>query len=307
MLSSISSSELAAPLKGGLAALATIGAAWLVTPAILAFDDQPMQSVATLNELVIERYILQHSSRPVVFVGSSILAVMPPSNCRPDNVASLTIQGGSPMTGVEAIHRIGARPQVLFFEATTSYAAADPRLIDSIFVPLYWQARASVQPLNHNRNWAVMLYRAMLPATPAPLDLPKIAIEDWDKQIEPKIALLKTPGVGPRFNVDERTAAVATELRALHRQGTRVIIHSPIDRRLNESSPGKEWLEALRAQLSEFEWFEQPKDLPLYRWEGLHFLSGSGLHYFNYLMKRAGSPFQPKCEPPAIFGYQPPA
>jgi len=45
----------------------------------------------------------------------------------------------------------------------------------------------------------------------------------------------------------------------------------------------------MKAELSELEWFDQPNDLPLYRHDGIHFFSGSGLHYFNYLMTRAAN------------------
>src|SRR5436190_24376778 len=119
MRSSISNFDLAAPLKGALAAVVTIAAAWLVTPARLAIDDQPVQSVVTLNELVVERYISQQTSRPVVFLGSSMLTMIPPSHCGADNVASLYLQGGSALTGIEIIRRIGAQPEVVFAGGAT--------------------------------------------------------------------------------------------------------------------------------------------------------------------------------------------
>jgi hypothetical protein len=309
MRSSISSFDLAAPLKGLLAAIATIGAAWLVTPATLAFDDQPMLSATTLNELVTERYVLQHAARPVVFLGSSILTVVPPSNCRPDNVASLYLQGSSALTGVEIIHRIGARPEVVFFEATmAAFTPLDETLLNEVLVPPYWQVRATVPPLNHNRNWMVMLYRALQPQTPGSLDLPQMTTEEWSKQIEPRLAAYRDSNPSRLLvKPEEQKALVAAKVRALRAQGVRVILHWPIDPQLNQIFPLKSWLALLKSELSDFEWYDPPDDLPLYRWDGLHFLNGSGLHYFNYLMRRAGVPFQPKCEPPPIFGRPPPA
>jgi len=301
MRSSISNFDFAAPLKGALAAVVTVAAAWLVIPARLAIDDQPVQSVVTLNELVVERYISQQTSRPVVFLGSSMLTMIPPSHCRPDNVASLYLQGGSALTGIEIMRRIGAHPEVVFAEATTMHGRSDQRLLGEVFTPLYWRVRMAAPPLRHYRNWMVMLYRALLPPLAPPLDLPAVTIEDWDKGIEPRLDPYRMPSLKLWYNVEERKAIAAAELRALRQRGTRVILYSPADRRVNEASPTRDWLEPLKAELHDFEWFDTPPDLPLYRYDGLHFVAGSGLHYFDYLMKRAGVPFEPKCEPPAVF------
>jgi len=299
---SISSFDFTALLKGALAAVATIAVAWAVTPASLPFDEQPLQLPSTLNELVLERYVLQHASKPVVFVGSSILTATPPTNCRPDNVASLYLQGGSPATGLELIRRIGARPKVLFVEAPIGYWDADPALLGEVLPPIYWRVRAAVPPLSRNRNWMVMLYRSLLPSAPAPLDLPPMSIEDWDKRIEPAISSFLRSKLKMPWSAERRAVGFAARIRELRETGTRVILYSPIDPRLNEITPTKEWLMALKAELGDVEWIDQPDDLPFYRWEGIHFHVGSGLHYFNDLMKRAGVAFEPKCEAPAIFG-----
>jgi hypothetical protein len=304
MLSSLSSFDFTAPVKGALAAATVIGAAWVVTPASLPFDDQQLlQLAATLNALVVDRYIQQHASKPVVFAGSSMQSVIPPAICRPDNVASLAIQGGSPMTGIETIIRIGARPEVLFVEAPTSHSAPDPVLMAEVFTPGYWRIQAAVPPLGGNRNWFVMLYRSLLPpVTLGSLGLPPMSAEEWDKHMQPRMEPFRRPGVKASFSIEERVAALATQLLPLRQRGTRVILHSPMDPRLNEMSPTKDWLMALKAGLNDLEWFEPPSNLPFYRSDGLHFFPGSGLHYFDYLMKQAGVPFEPKCALPPIHG-----
>jgi hypothetical protein len=303
MLSSLSSFDFAAPVKGILAAATAIGVAWLVTPASLPFDDQPLQLPATLNALVLERYILEHPSRPVVLAGSSIQGSVPPIQCRPDNVALLSLQGGHPATGIETILRAGARPKILFVEAPTAHGAPDPALISEVFTPGYWRIRTAVPALSNNRNWLVMLYRYLLPPPFAgDLKLPQMSIEEWDKLIEPRLEPYRRPGVRPTFSIEARVAALVEQLSPLRQAGTRVILHSPMDARLNETSPTKDWLTALKAGLSDLEWFEPPTDLPFYRFDGIHFHGGSGLHYFDYLMKRAGVPYESKCALPAIFG-----
>jgi len=304
MLSFTSSFDLGAPVKGALAAATVIGTVWVVTPASLPFDDQPLQLAATMNALALERYMLQHAAKPVVFVGSSIQATIPLIQCQPDNVASLSLQGGHPASGIETILRVGARPKVLLVEAPTAHGAPDPTLMSDVFPPGYWRIRTAVPPLGSNRNWMVMLYRSLLPPPLLLkwLELPPMSVEEWNKVIESRLEPYRRPGVRATFSIEDRVAALATLLRPLREQGTRVILHSPMDPVLNETSPTKDWLMALKSDLSDLEWFEPPADLPIYRHEGIHLLPGSGLHYFDYLMKRAKLPYEPKCPLPAIFG-----
>src|SRR6185295_19671281 len=135
MPSSTSSFDPAAIAKAAGAAFVTIAVAWAAVPKELPYDEQPVRGAETLNELVVERFIYEDPRKPVVLLGSSILTLMPPRHCRPDNVAFLDLQGRSAMTGLEVLRRVKARPEVVFVEITTTAIGADEKLLEAVFTP----------------------------------------------------------------------------------------------------------------------------------------------------------------------------
>jgi hypothetical protein len=113
---SISNFDMAAVLKTIGTLVLTIFVAWIVTPGSFVFDEEPVPGSSALNELVIEQYIHEYQKKPIVLLGSSIQTMVPPPNCRPDNVATIYLQGRSAMSGLEALRRTAARPQTVFIE-----------------------------------------------------------------------------------------------------------------------------------------------------------------------------------------------
>ena len=85
------------------ATIITILIAWAIVPTHLPYDEANSFGAASLNELILEKYTFDGRNKPIVFVGSSITTAIPPPQCRPDNVASIYLQGGGPMTGLYAI------------------------------------------------------------------------------------------------------------------------------------------------------------------------------------------------------------
>src|SRR5205085_10213280 len=136
------------------AVLATVLLAWLAVPARSSLDEElwPL-SAQTHNELVLERYTYEHLEKPIVLVGSSILTMMPPARCRPDEVATLDLAGGSILASLEAIRRLGARPRVLLVEVRTLLRTADRDLLHTVLMAVYWHGPARVPPPHYNRNW----------------------------------------------------------------------------------------------------------------------------------------------------------
>jgi hypothetical protein len=299
MPSSISSFD-ARPVGKALGAVAaTVLIAWIAVPSHLPFDAQPIPSMAALNELVIERYVDEHANKPIVILGSSILTTMPPVHCQPDTVAAIDLQGRSALSGLEAIRRIGARPQVVLIEVSTLLIPADAELLNAVFTPIYWRIRAAMPPLRHNRNWIVMLYRRQLYGRVSPqraVELPRQTPAEWDRLMLPRMASYLT-----HTRLDEQVrgavSALSSQVRFLQARGTRVVLYDPIDARIKRVSPAQELRAAIAQALPDVAFIDAPDDqFPIYRMDGMHFETASGLQVFNDLMQRAGVSFTPKCE-----------
>jgi hypothetical protein len=298
MPSSISSFDGWAPAKVLATAAAVILLAWLAVPARLPFDEESILSVQTHNEFVLERYSYEHTRKPIVVVGSSIATMIPPAHCRADNAATIDLAGGSSVTALETIRRIGARPEVLFVEARNLIAEADEALLKAVFVPGYWRLRNLVAPLHFNRNWVVLLWRwrayKRLPPS-SDLAVPPMPLARWNQERMASFAPYMKEVVDPasvRIVADILTARV----RELQRNGTRIVFYNPVDPRIRAMSPMKDLKAALREALPEVDFIDAPDDqFPIYRPDGMHFTEASGLQFFNYLMQRAGVAPPTKC------------
>ena len=153
-------SKLTPLIKGIGAAFGTACLAWILVPAHLPFDEYPAPGPQALNELVLEKYLHDYSHKPIVLLGSSIQTQIPPAACRPENVATIYLQGRSAMSGLEALRRTGAHPKVVFIEVSRLLIGVDENLIGTVFTPYYWRIRSLIPPLRHDRNWFVLWYRS---------------------------------------------------------------------------------------------------------------------------------------------------
>ena len=306
MRSFISNSDLAGLLKSVVVAAGLIGLAWIFVPAHVPYDEYPVFGAETLNGLILEQYLHEYDQKPIVLLGSSIQTGIPPFNCRPDNVATLYLQGRSAMTGLEAIRLIGAHPKVLFIEVSTLTIGTDFELTNTVFVPLYWQLRSLVPPLRHDRNWVVLMYRSKVYERSPPrfnLEEPTASIVEWKESMAPRTPPLDDRPIDDATEADLKArianniiADLKVRIHALQQQGTRVIFQDPVDPALRIRPPLRELRAALRSAFPDVEFIDAPDDLfPIYRWDRMHFQDASGLHYFNYLMKRAGLQNHPKC------------
>src|SRR6266849_1703846 len=79
-----------------------VAVVWWILPETFVFDELPIGSAETFNELVLEQYTYEHSHKSIVLVGSSIQTMIPPPQCRPENTATIFLQGRSGMSGLEA-------------------------------------------------------------------------------------------------------------------------------------------------------------------------------------------------------------
>ena len=298
MHSSTFNFDFSAVAKAVATAAVTIAIAWAVVPEELPYNEQPVRDAETLNELIVERFTYEHSNKPVVMLGSSILTEIPPVHCRPDNVAALYLQGRSAMTGLEVLRRLNARPQVVFVEITTALIGADEKLLGEIFHPFYRRVRTAVPPLRLDRNWVVLFYRKKIHRWFRPrylLEWPGVSVEQWNEaraaHIAPQLQDYASAG-----NIDRIVPEIVARVRELQQSGTQVIFYDPIDPRLRALPRAKNIRDQLKTALPGTMMIEAPDaEQPLYRWDGLHFSDASGLWLFNYLMKRGGIFVTAKC------------
>lgn len=305
---SISSFDLVPLAKAIGAGALLIAIVWAVMPDKLVSDEIPVGSVETFNELVLEQYLYQYKKKRVVLVGSSIQTYIPSFDCRPNDVATIYLQSRSGANGLAAIEKLGAKPEVIFLEATV-LLPVDEELMSIVFRPLYWHIRMLVPPLRSTRNWVVLLSQKYVYARnlyvwrqrPAPmeLDLPPQSIDEWNNerhipQLLEAASKKKYEPATNDFDTFKRTVELVEMIR---KRGIRVIMYEPSDPRFAKFSPMKERRAALRAALPDVEYIEAPDDkLPLYRWEGFHIHEASGVLLFNYLMERAGLPERALCK-----------
>jgi len=299
MRSSIFNSNVVATLAAVITAAATVLLAWAVIPAHLSFDNQAyIFGPQTLNELVLESYRDEYKTKPIVFVGSSILTEIPPPGCLPDDVASIYLQGLSGHTGLDAIRRLGAVPRVLFIEVPTLLLGADQDLLNSVFMPVYWHIQSEIPSLRLSRNWIVLFYRWLVSkrwADSNRLEYPPLSLEEWNKLMAPRFELRVQP-FSDSAAVTAMVAGIAPQLRKLQEHGTRVIFYNPADPRIR-SLQHTEFEAEITAQLPGTEYVDAPDDqFPIYRLDGLHFTDASGFQFFDYLMKYAGLPFTSDCQ-----------
>lgn len=299
MLSSTFNSDLRVIRIITATALTTILISWVVVPAKLSFDEYNVFGTQTLNELILEKYTYEYKKKPVVFLGSSILTMLPPPNCRPDDVAAVYLQGRSAMSGLEAIRRVGAAPKVLFVEVTQLLIPADEHLLAAVFTPLYWRIRTLIPPLRHNRNWIVLFHRWRVHERyidPDIWELPEQTVAEWYKLRSVQFGVYQHPqsnrGLAKAIVTD-----VAGRVRALQQNGTRVIFYNSVDPSIRNNPPSSELAAEIKSQMPDVEYINAPDDeFPIYRWDGMHFVAASGVQVFEYLMRRAGLPASSKCQ-----------
>jgi hypothetical protein len=297
MRSFISSFDYSDLFKAIVTAAIVVLLTWVVLPRHPPYENQLPPSAEVDNEIVVWQYIEHYRDKPVVFVGSSITTEIPDPNCRPQNVASIPLQGRSAVTGLEVIRRVGARPDVVFVEVPQLTIGVDRRLVDTVVTPLYWRIRSFIPPLRYTRNWMILLYQKMqwdLRPFDYTVEIPRETVGEWEQQHAAFFnAVLNT--LGQPSTIGDTIAQIEAPVHDLQARGTRVIFFDPVDPRIRNALPERETRDVLRATFPDIPIVDTPDDIPIYRHDGLHVHWSSGLQFFNYLMNYAGISYEPKC------------
>jgi hypothetical protein len=297
-LASLGSAPLTDLLRGAAAAVAVVLIAWIVVPPHPRYENQPPVSDEAFNEFVVQQYIEHYRDKPVVIVGSSVTTMIPALDCRPNNVATIPLQGRSGVTGLEVIRRVGAQPDVVFVEVPQLPIGADQNLLDTVFPLGYWRVRSIIPPLRYSRNWVILMYqkkqRERLPFNYT-IEFPHETVGEWDRQHAAGFNEI-LGSLGRPSTIGDTISRIETIVHDLQSRGTRVIFFDPVDPRIRNALSERQTRDVLRTTFPDIPIVDTPDDVPIYRHDGLHMDWSSGLQFFNHLMDYAGIPFTPKCQ-----------
>jgi len=298
-------------LKALIGFLALIGCAWLLIPNKLPYKEFPVLGVSTVNEMVLSQFNAEYANKEIVLVGSSVLTFIPPYQCRPENVATLYLQGLGAMTGLEAISIVGAMPKIIFIETTTIDRGISKSLLDSVYRPLYWRIQSAIPILAIHNNWVLLLTQYLTWYHTNPifrgvknLELPAITLEEYNSDVlEKRIA----PYLKDTLNKDQRDnysqiikSEIIPKLKEqiiyFKSKGIRVIFFDPSDSRIKSLSTIKILNEEIKKAMPDVEYLDSlDGSVQVYRHDGLHLLPPSGVEYFNAMMKSAGLDVRSEC------------
>jgi len=92
------------------------------------------------NVTRLQRYIYERLDAPVVIVGTSLAARLPPE-LLPADAVNLSQSGGSALTGLRVIVRSGAAPKLVLIESNLLTHPFDRSSVDALFTPVVSQVR----------------------------------------------------------------------------------------------------------------------------------------------------------------------
>ncbi|MGE3866919.1 MAG: hypothetical protein AB7G04_08390 [Hyphomonadaceae bacterium] len=262
-------------------------------PATLPYDETPVSTMATYNQLVTERYVYEDYKRPIVMVGSSILTNIPPAPCRPRNVASIYLQGSGAQTGLEAILRSGAKPEVVFVETAVAFLGPDENILRPSFQGAA-RVKALFPALRAYRNWLVMLFRSNIKRLPKSFDLPDISVDEWKRQNADSWAVHSMP-IDNDASFVAGFATLQKQIQTLRARGVRVIFYDPTSTKLSDLPQVAGWRNKVKAAFPDIQWVPAPTHLQLYHRDGLHIEAFSGIQYFDHMMQWAGLDARATC------------
>jgi hypothetical protein len=232
------------------------------------------------KDSVIERYIREYRSKPIVITGSSICQEIPPEGLRPTNVATIYLFGSGGQMGLELMDRIGAAPKIALVEATMLLQGVDQDLLDEELRPwtLWWHRifpafSKEMRPTNLYCKWAYGI-----PQLDTPRAATKADILSWVARYPDSAE----PNPTKMEQALAKTRRAADHLRS---RGSRVIFFTPLSPELMKRPYFIKQFAVLRAGLRDYEWLPTPTDKSYYWTDGVHFYSKSGYRFFVYLMK----------------------
>ena len=256
---------------------------------------RPRHNIAFENVATIEQYLFYIDHYPVLIVGSSALTQMPIETMVQPWFHTMCLQGGSALTGMEAVLRSGAKPKLLLVEMETTLRGIDQPMIDRIFDRFYYPLRRNFYSLRPNYNWTNLdIKHRMGVVTLMPKQTETQA--QWEEKIAARVVpTAQSYGRIDAIPLEEQKRALAkitSQIQQLTERGIEIVFfHTPYDRRIAETVFFRHWVKSVRAAAPGIRVIPMPsfQQLPLYTEDGTHLFPSSANDYLNYVLHAAGA------------------
>jgi hypothetical protein len=238
----------------------------------------------------IEDYVLNYRRCPVVVLGSSVVAAVPPPGWERPGVCSVAILGQGALLGLAVMARIPAAPRVLFVEASFGFRDAPPDQVETYADPGL-RALHRWFPLSAAKaNWINMLGKAQ-DAVQGALYRPDQPWAAWRTEHQPYsdiyARIYGAPiDAGARRHLDANLAQTRSLIAEMETRGTKVIFfEAPLDPRLAGLPIVSVWHDMMRAAFADHDWVADAPE-KYYLTDGMHFTSGSGADFYDLLLSQ---------------------
>jgi hypothetical protein len=244
----------------------------------------------------LESYFRNYRQCPIVILGSSIAAGLPPEGWERSGVCTITLVGEGSFLGLEVMSRMPAAPQVLFVESNFGFRDAPAEQIARFTEPLPRAIRDWLPLTSAQGNWINILWRLQYPIE-RNLYRPSLPLPEWRAQRKRYADIYLQIYGGPvsewsRNHLEENLKRTKELVAEFERRGTKVIFYeTPLDPEVVTLPVIAFWSEKMHAEFAGHEWVTDSTD-KYYLNDGMHFLSGSGKDFFDLLMAHVpgGSP-----------------
>jgi hypothetical protein len=240
-----------------------------------------------------ENYFLNYPRCPIVILGSSIAAGLPPEGWERGDVCTITLVGQGSFLGLEVLAKFPATPKVLFVESNFGFRDAPADQVAMFTDPLRRTLHDWLPLTTAQGNWINMLWRSQYPIEQ---HLYRPA-ESWDSWREMRKAYadihISTYG-NPvsdwsRDHMDGILKRTAELVSQMERNGTKVIFfEAPLDPRITSLPIIDLWAQMMHSAFADHEWVTDAPE-KYYLNDGVHFTGGSGIDFFNLILTRVST------------------
>jgi hypothetical protein len=240
-----------------------------------------------------ENYFLNYPRCPIVILGSSVAAGLPPEGWERSDVCTITLVGQGSFLGLEVLAKFPAAPKVLFVESTFGFRDAPADQVATFTDPLHHTLHDWLPLTTAQGNWINILWRTQYPVLSG-LYRPT---ESWEKWRETRMAYadihVSTYG-NPvsdwsRDHMEGILKRTGELVSQLEQRGTNVVFFdSPLDPRIAALPIIELWGRMMHSAFADHEWVAD-SPAKYYLNDGVHFTGGSGKDFFDLLMSHLTS------------------
>jgi hypothetical protein len=244
----------------------------------------------------LESYFRNYRRCPIVVLGSSIAAGLPPEGWERPDVCTITLVGSGSFLGLEVMSRTPAAPRILFVESNFGFRDAPAEMVATFTDPLPRAIRDWLPLTGAQGNWINILWRQQYPIEQN-LYRPSEPLPEW-RALRKQYADIYLSIYGDpvsewaRNRVDEILKRTAELVAEFERRGTKIIFfETPLDPEIAPLPIIALWSDKMHTEFADHEWITDSTD-KYYLNDGMHFVSGSGKDFFDLLMAHVpgGSP-----------------